>query len=88
MMTPLRRSIMCGSTALQVMKVVVRFDSITSRHSSSVMSSTVTAWVRSLVNRRYPPTLFTRMSILPSSVMVSRAARLAPSLVVNSALTV
>ena len=87
-MTPLRRSIMWDRTALQAMKVVVKFDSITSRHSSSVMSKTVTEWVRSLVKRRYPPALLTRISIFPSSLMVSRTARLAPSLVVSSALTV
>ena len=70
------------------MKVVVEFYSITSRQSSSVMSRTATEWVRSLVKRRYPPALLTRISIFPSSLMVSRAARLAPSLVVSSALTV
>ena len=70
------------------MKVVVRFDSITNRHSPSVMSRTVTEWVRSLVKRRYPPALLTRISIFPSSLMVSWAAWLASSLVVSSALTV
>ena len=68
---------------MQAIKVVVKFDSITIRHSSSVMSRTVTEWVRSLVKRLYPPALLTRISIFPSSLMVSWAARLAPSLVVS-----